>query len=176
MSDFRFARPAAPRRMVYVAGYGLTAIIALAGYLFWSATTARQAAIADMQATIARAAALSSAPANGLGPDAFHTGDTPQLAQAALQTNLQALAESFGIQIEVIRADEIEQIDNVVRLNLTVNGVAPESRLGEFLHGLVALKPMVVVEQLNLRLARTSRSDPERRIAFQAQLYGMAER
>ena len=75
-----------------------------------------------------------------------------------MQTNLQELAQSFDIQIEVIRADEIEQIDGFVRLNLTLNGVAPEQRLGEFLHGIGTLEPMVIVEQLNLRRARTSRS------------------
>ncbi len=176
MSDFRFAKPAAPRRMVYVAGYGLAAIIALAGVLFWSGTSGSRAAIGDMKTTIARAQALADSPASGLGAEAFYQGDTPQLAQAALQTTLQELAENFDIQIEVIRTDEIEQIDNLVRLNLTLNGVAPEARLGEFLHGLVALEPMVIVEQLNLRRARTSRSDPERRVAFQAQLYGMTGR
>jgi len=176
MSDFKFVRPAQPRRILYVTGIGLAAILALIGAVLWSGASARQSLIADMKATVARAAAMDSAAASGLGPDAYYTGDTPQLAQAALQTTLQQLAEGFGIQIEVIRADEIEQIDNVVRLNLTLNGVAPEAELGAFLHGLGTLKPRVIVEQLNMRRARTSRSDPARKVSFQTQLYGMAER
>lgn len=176
MSDFRFAKPALPRRMVYLAGLGLMVIIGAVGVALLSATSDRQAVIADMQATVARADALRDRPTAGLGDEAFYLGDTPQLAQAALQTRLQELAEGFGIQIDVIRADAIEQIDNMVRLNLTLNGVAPEAELGAFLHGLAALQPIVVVEQLSLRRARTSRSDPQRRVSFQTQLYGLSVR
>lgn len=176
MSDFKFIKPSLPRRILFVTGLGVAVILALVGAVLWSGSFARQAAIADMEATVARAARLASTSADGLGSDGYYTGDTPQLAQAALQTTLQELAEGFGIQIEVIRADEIEQIDNVVRLNLTVNGVAPEAELGAFLHGLGTLRPIVIVEQLNMRRARTSRSDPVRKVSFQTQLYGMAER
>ena len=108
----------------------------------------------------------------GLSDEAFFPGETPQLAQVALQTSLQTLAEQNRIDIEMIRADEIEQIDGVVRLNLAINGIAPEVELGAFLHGLASMKPIVIVEDLKLRPARTSRTNPERRITFQARLYG----
>ncbi|MEJ6402878.1 GspMb/PilO family protein [Yoonia sp. 2307UL14-13] len=176
MSDFQFAKSTAPARAVYVAGIiGVTALIAI-GLLALTGGSDRLADRAQNRDIIARAAALSNRGQVGLAQDQFYTGDTPQLAQAALQTNLQTLAESFGIQIDVIRADEIEQIDNMVRLNLTLNGVAPEEELGEFLHGVGTLKPAVIVEQLSLRRARTARSEQGRKIAFQTRLYGMALR
>jgi hypothetical protein len=178
MSAFRFTKPTLPRRMVLFAGYGLVAVITLIGVILLSGTSARNERIAEMEAVIARAdAAGQNGPTGtGLPPSAFHTGDTPQLAQALLQTNLQNLAETESIDIDVIRTEQIEQIDGFVRLNLTVNGVAPETELGTFLHGLSVLEPIVVVEQIALRRARSTRTNPQRRISFQIQLYGVSER
>jgi len=178
MSAFRFTKPTLPRRMVLFAGYGLVAVITLIGVIFLSGTSARNERIAEMEAMIARAdaAGQNGAGGTGLDPSAFHTGDTPQLAQALLQTNLQNLAETESIDIDVIRTEQIEQIDGFVRLNLTVNGVAPETELGTFLHGLSVLEPIVVVEQIALRRARSTRTNPQRRISFQIQLYGVSER
>ena len=176
MSDFRFHKNALPGRMLSLAGVAIVLGLCLIAMLAWSSAQGRQALAADMRATIARADGLAGSAVAGPDATSFYVGDTPQLAQAAMQTNLQTLAETFGIQIEVIRADAIEQVDRFVRLNLTLNGVAPEASMGAFLHGLAALEPMVIVEEMSLRRARTSRSDPERRVAFQAQLYGLAER
>jgi hypothetical protein len=178
MSDFRFRQPALPRRIILFAGYGLVALIGLIGLVLMSGASARKSEIAEMRTVIARADAMmqGSENGNGLADSAFYTGDTPQLAQAILQTNLQNLAEAHDILIEVIRTDQIEQIDGFVRLNLTVNGVAPESELGAYLHGLSALEPIVVIEQISLRRARATRSSPERRVSFQLQLYGLSQR
>lgn len=176
MSDFRFARPRLPRRVILSIGYGLAGFVTLLALWLASGVSDNRAEMAQARATINRAAASPAGGGAALGADAFYTGDTPQLAQAALQTKLQELAESYGIDIEVIRADQIEQIDGFVRLNLSLNGVAPEEELGSFLHGLAALRPMVVVEELNLRRARNTRSDVERRVAFQTRLFGLAQR
>ena len=172
MSTFHFAKPDLPRQVgttALVGGVGLMSLIAVT---IVGLANDRRAAIADKQALITRAETLGTDSARGLSNDAFFSGDTPQLAQAALQTDLQALAESHRIDVEMIRADEIEQIDGLVRLNLTINGVAPEVELGSFLTGLATMEPIVIVEDLSLRPARTSRTNPERRIAFTASLYG----
>ncbi|MEO1154100.1 MAG: GspMb/PilO family protein [Pseudomonadota bacterium] len=172
MSTFHFANPDLPRKVGMGATLTMAALVAGAALLFVGAAQDRRASIADKEALIARAEAMGGAGAIGLSDASFFSGDTPQLAQAALQTDLQALAEGHRIDVEMIRADEIEQIDGLVRLNLTINGVAPELELGSFLHGLAAMEPLVIVEDLSLRPARTSRTNPERRIAFSASLYG----
>ncbi|MEM7719353.1 MAG: GspMb/PilO family protein [Pseudomonadota bacterium] len=172
MSTFHFANPDLPRKLSLGAGTALAAVFVLFGLLMMSAANGRLDAIADKETLIARADVMSGRAAGGLSDDAFFPGATPQLAQAAVQTSLQTLAEAHRIDIEMIRADEIEQIDGIVRLNLAINGVAPETELGAFLYGLASMNPIVVIEDLTLRAARTSRTNPERRIAFQASLYG----
>jgi hypothetical protein len=173
---FHFHRPDLPRRVLLASGYAVAAVLTLLALGLVAGHDDRKAEITEMEALIARADAAGSGAGAGLPPAAFYVGDTPQLAQAALQTDLQALAETHSIEIEVIRADQIEQVEGFVRLNLTLNGVAPEVELGRFLHGLAAMEPIVVVEQLNLRRARSSRSDAERRVTFQAELFGLANR
>lgn len=172
MSTFHFANPDLPRKVSLATGGLVAGALVFFGLLMVSASSDRLGSISDKKATIARAATLSSSLSGGLSDDAFFPGETPQLAQAAVQTSLQALAQAHRIDIEMIRADEIEQIDGVVRLNLAVNGIAPETELGAFLYGLASMNPIVVIEDLKLRPARTSRTNPERRIAFQASLYG----
>lgn len=172
MSAFHFANPELPRRVSSIVGGVLAGGFVLVGLIIFAAANDRMSSISDKQNTIARASALSSSLSSGLSNDAFFPGETPQLAQAAVQTSLQALAQAHRIDIEMIRADEIEQIDGVVRLNLAINGIAPEVELGAFLYGLASMNPIVVIEDLTLRSARTSRTNPERRIAFQAGLYG----
>lgn len=178
MSGFRFAKPSRPKAVVMALGYGVVVLIGLLGVWAMNATQARQAEMVDMNAVIARAAAVSQdgAMTGGLSDDAFHVGDTPQLAQAILQTNLQELADVHSIAVDVIRTDQIEQIDGYVRLNLTVNGTAPETELPTFLHGLASLEPIVFIEEISLRRARATRSNAIRRISFQLQLYGLAQR
>lgn len=174
MSAFHFHRPELPRRVLLGSGYAAALALTLLALVLVSGHDNRRAGIAEMEALITRAETAGSGTGAGLPPGAFFKGDTPQLAQAALQTDLQALAEAHSIEIEVIRADQIEQIEGFVRLNLTLNGVAPEVELGRFLHGLAMMEPIVVVEQLTLRRARSSRSDDERRVTFQAELFGLA--
>ena len=176
MSSFRFVQPALPRRIVLGVGCGLIALLTLLGFGLVAAAQNQRAQIADLNATIARAEALGSASTKGLPDTAFYTGDTPQLAQAVLQSNLQSLAQAHRINIDVMRADQINQIDGFVRLNLTLNGVAPETELGALLHGLSVLEPIVAINQLSLRRARESRRNAQRRVSFQIQLYGLSQR
>lgn len=176
MSDFNFAKPDLPRRVALGTGYGLAGLFTLVALMLIAGHDDRRASIAEMEAVVARVEGEGADGGAALGPAAFYTGETPQLAQAALQTDLQSLAEANSVEIEVIRADQIEQIDGFVRLNLTLNGIAPEAELGRFLHGLAAMEPIVVVEQLSLRRARSSRSEAERNVAFQAQVFGLASR
>ncbi|MEM7472994.1 MAG: GspMb/PilO family protein [Pseudomonadota bacterium] len=172
MSSFHFANPALPRQVSIGLSGAISGALLLFGLIFTFAAQDRARSIADKQTVIARADQIAGSVTGGLSDDAFFPGETPQLAQVALQTSLQTLAEANRIDIDMIRADEIEQIDGVVRLNLAINGIAPEVELGAFLHGLASMKPIVVVEDLKLRPARTSRTNPERRISFQARLYG----
>lgn len=176
MSGFRFLQPALPRRIVWIVGYGLIAVITLIGFVLVAGADARNEQIADLRNVIERSAAVTGSNSAGLPPSAFYVGDTPQLAQAVLQTNLQSLADTHRIQIDVIRADQIDQIDGFVRLNLTLSGVAPETELGSFLHGLSALEPIVVLNEISLRRARDSRRDTPRRVSFEMQLYGLSQR
>ena len=172
MSAFHFANQDLPRKVTLAVGAGLAAVLVLFGLAVNSAANNRYASVADKKAIVARADNLTGSLASGLSDDAFFPGQTPQLAQAAVQTSLQALAQAHRIDIEMIRADEIEQIDGVVRLNLAIKGIAPEVELGAFMYGLASMTPIVVIEDLTLRPARTSRTNPERRISFQASLYG----
>ncbi|MEM6386422.1 MAG: type II secretion system protein GspM [Pseudomonadota bacterium] len=172
MSTFHFANPDLPQRVTLAAGGFVVAVLVLFSLLMVSASSNRLDDIADKRALIDRVDAMAGRADSGLSDEAFFPGATPQLAQAAVQTSLQALAEAHRINIDTIRADEIEQVDGVVRLNLSINGVAPETELGAFLYGLASMNPIVVVEDLSLRAARASRANPERRIAFQASLYG----
>lgn len=176
MTAFHFAKADLPRRVALGAGYGIAGLCTLLAMFLIAGHDNRQAEIAEMEAVIARADGSLSSGGTGLPPEAFYVGDTPQLAQAALQTNLQDLADTHSISLEVIRADQIEQIDGFVRLNLTLNGLAPEVELGRFLHGLAAMEPIIIVEQLSLRRARTSSTDVERMIAFEAELFGLSNR
>jgi len=162
--------------VILFAGYAAAAVCTLLSLTLIAGHDSRRAEIAEMEALIARVEGAGPGGATGLEPAAFYSGETPQLAQAALQTDLQALAEAHSIEIEVIRADQIEQIDGFVRLNLTLNGIAPETEIGRFLHGLAAKEPIVVIESLSLRRTRTSRTDADRKIAFETRLFGLANR
>ena len=172
MSAFHFAKADLPQTVSLAVWSGIAAIAVGFGLMMLGAANDRLGAIADKSATIARAEAVSGRISGGLADSAFFEGETPQLAQTALQSSLQALAQSHRIDIEMMRADEIEQVDGLVRLNLAINGIAPEAELGAFLYGLASMNPIVVVEGLTLRAARASRTNPERRVVFQAKLYG----
>lgn len=172
MSSFHFKNPDLPRLVTLAFGGVCVGLMGLVGLVMLASANGRVDEVAQTEHLIARAAAVTNSGGGEFSERTFFPGETPQLAQAAVQTSLQSLAEAHRVEIEMIRADQIEQIDGVVRLNLAVNGIAPEVELGAFLHGLAAMRPFVIVEDLTLRVARVSRSNPERRIVFNASLYG----
>lgn len=176
MSEFVFANPRLPRKLAQSATYALAGMLALVALSIFLVGQSTQSSNEQKRSIIARAEAQSGGNQTEFDNSAFFTGDTPQLAQAAFQTDLQALADRHNLKIEVIRADQIEQIDGYIRLNLTINGIAPEEELGAFLTSFAEHRPLVIVDSLNLRRARASRSEPERRVAFQTKLYGMMQR
>lgn len=176
MSHFAFADKDLPKRVTIGTGFVLAGLIALIALLLTLSGRNSQTAIADMRQVIDRAKNTPNISAQGLSADAYYTGDTPQLAQASLQTDLQKLARDHSIQIDVIRAEQIEQIDGVIRLNLTLNGIAPEPELGAFLYGLSKREPIVIVDEISLRRARVTRRNKERRVAFQTRVYGVLQR
>lgn len=180
MSDFRFARPDHPRRAVLLAG---AALVGAGLIVAWAAASGARTTLTDivaLQETVARAEAqrdVSAGERSGASAEAlFYAGDTPQLAQAALQTDLQALAEAHDIAVEVMRADQIEQVDGLVRLNLSMTATVPEAQLGTFLQAVAARSPILVVEDVNLRRARATRRNDDRRVAMQMQLFGVLRR
>ncbi|KIT15871.1 type II secretion system protein GspM [Jannaschia aquimarina] len=177
MSDFHFSRPKLPRQVLTVLFAGFVLFGVGATGLTLSVANGKADAIADMRHTIARAEARTApAQPSGETSEHFYKGTTPQLAQAALQTDLQTLAEAHDIAVEVMRADEIEQMDGMVRLNLTMTAVVPEAELGGFLQSVSGREPILVVEDLSLRRARASRSGSDRRVAMTMKLYGLLPR
>ncbi len=172
MSEFRFKNPAAPRRtlglLVAAGTLGLVILIAMTIL----GAQARQARMDDLRAVVLRAQATEAA-TPAVSADRYYGGDTPQLAQVAMQTDMQAIAETFDIALEVIRADDIEQADGKIRLGLVLNGAVPEANLGGFLAAIGNHERLVILDELSLRAARsTRRNQAQRRIAFQIRLYG----
>ena len=58
---------------------------------------------------------------------------------------------------------------------MTLNGVVPEEQLGGYLQNLAVHEPMIVVDSINLRRARSTRNGPdERPLAIQLKLSGFS--
>lgn len=173
MSVFIFRDPVAPRRFGTSVLFGVSVLLICVSALIWSISARNYAAIADLQSTINRADEINSRRISLANPVSFYQSDTPQLAQAQMQSEMQAVAEEYDLQLEVIRADQIEQIDGHVLMGLTLNGVVPEENLGGYLQALAAHEPMIVVETINLRRARSSnRGADDRPLAIQLKLSG----
>lgn len=175
MSEFVFQNPSAVRRVGTTLVIGASVIIVLAALLVWSFVTQRFDNIADLNATIARAEQLSAASQSNSAQISFYQSETPQLSQSQMQSDMQDLAQQYQVRLDVIRADQIEQIAGNVRMALTLNGVVPENQLGGYLQNLAAHDPMIVVDSINLRRARSTRTAPdERPLAIQLKLSGFS--
>ncbi|GFE66485.1 type II secretion system protein GspM [Litoreibacter roseus] len=178
MSTFVFRDPNAPRRTVL----GLATGVGVAGLLIavalWSGLQRQATGLTDLRDTIARGEAATASQAQRQANEvSFYIGDTPQLAQTEMQSDMQALAEDHGLKLEVIRADAIEDAGSQIRLGLILNGVIPEANLGTFMTQLEAHRPMILVDEIDLRRARTSaRNADTRPLAMQLKLSGFAER
>ena len=98
------------------------------------------------------------------------------MSQSEMQSDMQDLAGEFNVRLEVIRADQVEQVANNVRMVLTLNGVVSESQLGGYLVALARHEPMIVVDNIGLRRARSpNRNQDERLLAIQLKLSSYTE-
>lgn len=173
MSSFAFYNPALVRRFGTLLIIGTSVIMVLLAVLFANIARSNYSDIADQQETIIMAERAASQQASPDVLSKFYVNDTPQLAQSQMQTDMQALAEQNQVILEVIRADQIEQLSGALRLALTLNGVVLESQLGGYLESLAAHNPEIVVESVSLRRARsTNRQVDDRPLAIQLKLSG----
>lgn len=173
MNSFTFYNPTLVRRVGTLLVVGTSIVVALLAVLLANIARGNYNDIINQQEMILRAerAAAQQVAPNVLSK--FYESNTPQLAQAQMQTDMQALAEQSQLRLEVIRADQIEQLDGALRMALTLNGALPESQLGGFLESLAAHEPRIVVDSISLRRARSSnRGADERPLAIQLKLSG----
>lgn len=177
MSAFVFQKPNAVRR------FGVGLIVAacilciVAAAAFANLVTQRYARIVELNDTVAQAARLAISDARASTAFTLYESETPQLSQAEMQSNMQELAQAHRVSLEVIRADQIEPLPGNVRLVLTLIGVVPEEQLGAYLVSIANHEPMIVVDSISLRRARTTnRALGERPLSIQLQLSGFATR
>jgi hypothetical protein len=153
---------------------GALGVVAACGVAFALVSNARdqQAETRDMKDLIGRASVLETSAAPET--DLYFQAQTPQLAQADLQTALQSIARSHGAEIDVTQTQDVVRVDGLVHLNLTINGTVPDANLGAFLAALDAARPVILVDELSLRRTRGTRSDAPRQVAFQFSLHGVS--
>lgn len=173
MTEFVPLRRDHVRRVPQVLIAGLAALTGVASWIALGAVGSLRGEITDIETLIARADAMPAV--DVAAQDALlHSGDTPQLSQAQVQTTLQTLVEAQGAEVDVIRAEDVIEAGAFARLELSLGGTVPEAALGTFLAGIDALEPVVLVDELNLRRTRTARGDADRRVAFQMRVHGLA--
>lgn len=173
MSSFSFYNPTLVRRTGTLLIIGTSILMVLLTVLFANIARGNYSDIADQQETILLAERAASQQTSPQVLSKFYVSDTPQLAQSQMQTDMQALAEQNRVVLEVIRADQIEQLNGALRLALTLNGVVLESQLGGYMESLAAHEPEIVVESVNLRRARNpNRGTDDRPLAIQLKLSG----
>ena len=134
--------------------------------------SAQQRNIAALESRIARVGALPEA---GAGNEAaFLAAESPNIAQTRLQTQVQELASAHALEVDVIRATEVEDQGRALALGILLNGVIPEDQLAGFLTALEAAEPKVLLTSMDIRRARvTSRRDPTRKLALRLGLEGL---
>lgn len=173
MTSFNFHNPTLVRRFGTLLVIGTSVLLVLIMLMLANIARGNYANISAQQETILRAEQIAS---DQIAPEVqakFYSSATPQLAQSQMQTDMQALAQQNDVRLEVIRADQIEQLNGALRMALTVNGVVLESQLGGYLESLAAHEPEIVVESITLRRARSNnRSSDDRPLAIQLKLSG----
>lgn len=173
MSSFAFYNPTLVRRFGTLLIIGTSILMVLLTVFLANIARGNYSDITDQQETILMAQRATSQQASPQVLSKFYVSDTPQLAQSQLQTDMQALAEQNQVVLEVIRADQIEQLNGALRLALTLNGVVLESQLGGYMESLAAHEPQIVVESVNLRRARNpNRGTDDRPLSIQLKLSG----
>ncbi len=173
MNSFTFYNPTLVRRIGTLLVVGTSVVMVLLTVLLANIARGNYSDITNQQDMILRAERAASQQAAPQVLSNFYDNETPQLSQSQMQTDMQALAEQNQVRLEVIRADQIEQLNGALRMALTLNGALPESQLGGFLESLAAHEPRIVVETISLRRARsTNRSSDDRPLAIQLKLSG----
>ncbi len=177
MSEFHFAKPSAPARAVLLAQLGLILVIAFSLMLVWSMLQSRADQARDYRDVIAqRDILMNSETALDRSGVMFFEQDTPQLAQAEFTDTLQALAEAYEIELEVLQAEEVARVNGMVQLTMVISGAVPEARLGDFLSALANARPVILADDMSLRRARIlSRRVQDRKVAFQLDLKAFME-
>lgn len=134
--------------------------------------TAQQRNIAELQSRIAR---VSDLPERADSAETtFLAAENPNIAQTRLQTQIQELAAAHALEIDVIRATQVEDQGRALALGITLNGALPEGQLAGFLTALAASEPKILLKSLDMRRARvTSRRDPTRKLALRLGLEGL---
>jgi hypothetical protein len=175
MNSFAFHNPALVRRFGTILVVGTSALLIVLAIILANVVRGNYDDIAAQQDTIARAERVTDQQSDRPESTTFYSAETPQLAQSQMQTDMQAIAEQNQVRLEVIRADQIEELGGSLRMALTLNGVVPESQLGAYLTSLASHEPMIVVESVSLRRARaTDRRVDSRPLAIQLKLSGFA--
>jgi len=173
MNSFTFHNPTLVRRVGTLLIMGCAAALVVIALIMVLVARNNYNGISDQLETIARAERATTAEGRPASGTPFYIADTPQLAQSQMQTEMQALAQQNQVQLEVIRAEQIEPINGALRMSLTLNGVVLESQLGAFLNSIAAHEPMIVVESVSLRRARsTNRTIDNRPLAIRMKLSG----
>ena len=175
MSSFTFYNPQLVRRFGTLMVIGTSVLLVLLMLLLANVVRGKYNDITELQTTIIRAERYTVAQDSPTVTSSFYSSDTPQLAQSQMQSDMQALADQNQVVLEVIRANQIEELNGALRLALTLNGVVPESQLGAYIASLASHEPMIVVESISLRRARATRRGVDNRpLAIQLKLSGFA--
>ena len=173
MSEFIFHSETTPKDAFLKAMAAGGVLLLLVTFMMLAAIHGKRSDMAELRGLVSQVEGRSTGSSQGLTVERLYQGETPQLAQVALQTDIQKLAERFEIGIDVIRTDTIEQAGNLIQLGLVFNGAIPEASLGPFLAALANEERLIVLDELSLRAARASRRNADqRRIAFQMKLFG----
>ncbi len=155
MSEFRFADRRRPRIALAVFFAIGSVVLGFLGLWVFDGVTALEGDLADKRAILERArdveAEGTAAPAED---PRIYRAETPQEARSRFQTDMQALADAHGLEIEEIRAEEMTRDGGHVQLGLTLTGAIPEVALGGFLVAIGSAEPMVVAREISVRRAR----------------------
>lgn len=177
MNSFAFHNPALVRRTGIFLIAGTSVLLVVIAIVLAGIARGNYERITEQQVTIAQAARAAKSVESSRDPVTFYSADTPQLAQSRMQSDMQELALQNQVELEVIRAEQIEELGGSLRLALTLNGVVQESQLGGYIESLASHKPTIVVQSISLRRARsTDRSADNRPLAVQLKLSGFASR
>ncbi|MEM6677449.1 MAG: GspMb/PilO family protein [Pseudomonadota bacterium] len=156
MSEFRFPRPSDPP--LALGGFVLAVGLGL-GMLGLEAVAAIQdleRRIADKEALLARA--VTTGPGTGQPALPVYSGATAEEARVQFQTDIQAMADAAGLEVETLAAEEMTISQGMIRMGFAINGSIPEQDLPALLVALDGARPAIMVETIALRRGRGRRA------------------